>query len=185
MLEQITPPAALAVPPQTLAEHLHLNTASPELDETETLERLIEAATAIIERQVQTALIMQTWRWSTTSWRTPLPLNPVAAIESIEIIDPHGETENWNGWFLVHAPCSRVGTRKGQARPSISADGYAQITFTAGYGTGWTDVPPDLRHAVTLLAAHYFENREGQADQHAPLPSGVTSLIAPYRPRRL
>ena len=185
MLEQITPPAALAVSPQTLAEHLHLNTAAPELDETETLERLIEAAIATIERQTQTALIMQTWRWSTTSWRGTLPLTPVAAIESVEIVDQFGEATPWDGWFLVHAPCPRVGTRKGQTRPTIPTDGRAQITFTTGYGTGWTDVPPDLRHAVTLLAAHFYENREGQADQHAPLPSSVTSLIAPYRPIRL
>lgn len=185
MLEQITPPAALAVPTQTLAEHLHLNTAAPELDETETLERLIEAATATIERQVQIALVMQTWRWSMASWRNPLPLTPVAAIENIEIIDQHGEAELWDGWFLVHGPCPRIGTRKSQTRPSIPTDGSAQITFTVGYGTGWTDVPPDLRHAVTLLAAHYYENREGQADPHAPLPSGVTSLIAPYRSVRL
>ena len=185
MLEQITPPAALAVPTQTLAEHLHLNTAAPELDETETLERLIEAATATIERQSQSALIMQTWRWSTGSWCSPLPLTPVAAIENVEVVDQHGEAKTWDGWFLVHGPTPRVGTRKGQSRPSIPADGYAQITFTAGYGTGWTDVPPDLRQAVTLLAAHYYENREGQGDQSAVLPSGVTSLIAPYRPIRL
>jgi len=185
MLEQITPPTALAVPTQTLAEHLHLNTAAPELDETETLERLIQAATATIERQVQTALIMQTWRWSTSSWRTPLPLTPVAAIESVEVIDQYGETKTWDGWFLVHSSCPRVGTRKGQTRPNIPSDGHAQITFTAGYGTGWTDVPPDLRHAVTLLAAHYYEDREGGTDQHTALPSSVTTLIAPYRPIRL
>lgn len=185
MLEQITPPAALAVPTETIAEHLHLNTAAPELDETDTLERLIEAATATIERQVQIALVMQTWRWSTTSWRAPLPLTPVAAIENIEVIDQYGDAEPWDGWFLVHGPSPRIGTRKGQTRPSIPSGGYAQVTFTAGYGTGWTDVPPDLRHAVTLLAAHYYENREGQADQNAPLPSGVATLIAPYRPVRL
>lgn len=185
MLEQMTPPAALAVPTETLAEHLHLNIAAPELDETETLARLIEAATAAIERQAQIALIMQTWRWSTPRWRVPLPLTPVAAIKSVEVVDPYGEAQAWDGWFLVHGPCPRLGTRKGQTRPPIQSEGYAQITFTAGYGTGWTDVPPDLRHAVTLLAAHYYENREGQGEQHAPLPSSVTTLIARYRPARL
>jgi len=185
MLEQIISPAALAVPTATLAEHLHLNTTAPELDETATLERFIEAASAVIERHVQIALITQTWRWTTQTWCRPLPLSPVAAIESIEIIDPEGTSETWDGWFLVHAPRPRIGTRKGQARPQIATDGYAQITFTVGYGTGWTDVPPDLRHAVTLLAAHYYENRGGQGDQHTPLPSAVNNLIARYRPIRL
>ena len=185
MLEQLTPPAALAIPTATLGDHLHLNTAAPELDETETLTRLIEAATAAIERQIQKALIMHTWRWSLQSWRAPLPLTPVAAIESIEIIDGYGESQTWDGWFLVHGPTPRIGTRKGQIRPSIPTDGHAQITFTAGYGTGWTDIPPDLRQAVTLLAAHYYEHREAATETLAVLPFGVTSLIAPYRPIRI
>jgi len=185
MLEQITPPAALAVPVETLAEHLHLNTAAPELDEGETLERFINAATATIERQTQTALIMQTWRWSTTTWCAPLPLKPVAAIESVEVIDGQGEPTTWGGWFIARAGQPRIGTRKGQIRPTIPADGYAAVTFTAGYGTGWTDIPPDLRQAVTLLAAHYYEHREAATDPLAVLPFGVVSLIAPYRPIRL
>jgi len=185
MLEQITPPVTPAIPTETLAEHLHLNTAAPELDETETLRRFIEAATATIERQTQTALIMQTWRWSTPSWCVPLPLTPVAAVESVDIIDDAGNAAPWEGWFLVHASQPRIGTRKGQIRPVIPSDGYAAITFTAGYGTGWTDVPADVRQAVTLLAAHYYEHRDAATDPLAALPFGVASLIAPYRPIRL
>ncbi len=185
MLEQLTPPAALAIPIETLAEHLHLNTAAPELDESDTLQRFIEAATATIERQIQTAFIMQTWRWTTATWCAPLPLTPVAGIESVEVIDGAGEAVPWDGWFLIDASQQRVGTRKGQTRPSILKDGYAVITFTTGYGTGWTDIPPDLRQAITLLAAHYYEHRDAVDDQLAALPFGVISLIAPYRPIRL
>jgi len=185
MLEQLIPPGALAVPTDTLAQHLTLNTAAPELDETLTIERLIEAATATIERQTQTALIMQTWRWTTSSWCAPLPLTPVAAIEAIEVIDTDGTATPWTGWFLIDATPQRIGTRKGQTRPTIPEGGYARITLTAGYGTGWTDVPADLRQAVTLLAAHWYEHREAAADQLAPLPFGVTTLLAPYRPIRL
>ena len=185
MLEQVTPPAALAVPAATLAEHLHLNTAAPELEETETLERLIGAATATIEHQTQTALIMQTWRWRTPTWCAPLPLTPVAAIEAIEIIDGQGGATPWDGWFLAHSGPPRIGTRKGRIRPGIPADGHAAVTFTAGYGTGWTDIPADLRQAVTLLAAQYYEHREAATNPLAALPFGVTSLIAPYRPIRL
>ena len=185
MLEQLTPPGAFAVPIETVADHLTLNTAAPELDETKTLERLIEAATAAIERQTQTALIMQTWRWTTESWCTPLPLNPVAAIENIEVIDASGVATDWTGWFLIHGTPQRIGTRKGQVRPTIPEGGYARIILTAGYGTGWTDIPADLRQAVTLLAAHWYENREAAANQLAPLPFGLTSLLAPYRPVRI
>lgn len=185
MLEQLIPPAALAVPPETLAEHLHLNIAAPELDQTDTLTRFIGAATATIERQLQSGLIVQTWRWSTDSWCATLPLTPVAAVEKVEIVTGSGEVTPWDGWFLITTGTPRIGTRKGQVRPSIPPDGYALITFTTGYGTGWTDIPHDLRQAVILLAAHYFEHREAAADPLAALPFGVASLLAPYRPIRL
>ena len=43
MLTLMTPAVAFAVPTEVLAEHLHLTTAAPELDETTTLDRLIRA----------------------------------------------------------------------------------------------------------------------------------------------
>ena len=185
MLTQITPPAALPVPTDTLADHLRLNTAAPELDETVTLERLIRAATATVERRISGALIMQSWRWRLAAWRSTLPLSPVAAIEGIEIVDGQGAATSWTGWVLGHSAPQRILTRTGESRPSIPVNGHAEITFTAGYGLGWTDVPEDLRHAVALLAAHYYENREAARDPLAPLPYGVGGLIAPYRPIRL
>lgn len=185
MLTLITPPAALPVPANVLADHLHLNTAAPELDETGTLERLIRAATAAIERRIQGALIMQGWRWRLAEWREALPLSPVAGVESVEIVDDGGTATPWDGWLLSHAAPQRLLARMGEVRPSIPRGGHAEIVFTAGYGLGWTDVPEDLRHAVTLLAAHYYEHREAAGAELATLPHSVDSLIAPYRPIRL
>ena len=58
------------------------------------------------------------------------------------------------------------------------------ITFTAGYGPAAADVPADLVQAVRLLAAHFYEHRDGPGDTSA-LPAAARVLLAPYRVVRL
>jgi uncharacterized phage protein (predicted DNA packaging) len=45
-----------------------------------------------------------------------------------------------------------------------------------------TPLPPALHHAILLLVALYYDNREAITDgAERPLPFGVSRLIAPYR----
>jgi uncharacterized phiE125 gp8 family phage protein len=46
-------------------------------------------------------------------------------------------------------------------------------------------VPADLRQAVLLLAAHYYENRDAGALGEAAMPAGVAGLLGPWRALRL
>ena len=128
---------------------------------------------------------MQTWRWRIDTWREALPLSPVVGIESVAFANEDGNPTPWHGWVLSHTLPQCVLTRAGESRPDIPKNGHVEIVFTAGYGLGWTDVPEDLRHAVTLLAAHYYEHGEAAEAPLSRLPYGVSSLIAPYRPIRL
>jgi uncharacterized phiE125 gp8 family phage protein len=70
--------------------------------------------------------------------------------------------------------------------PGRSASGI-EIAFSAGYGDAGTDVPAPIRQALVLLVAHWFENREPlRADAaQAEIPHMVSTLLAPYRGRRL
>lgn len=61
-----------------------------------------------------------------------------------------------------------------------SRGGEAEIRFTAGFGASWGDVPSDLRQAVMMLAAHFYENRNAQPDTGG-LPFGVLVLLEAYR----
>ena len=61
------------------------------------------------------------------------------------------------------------------------------ITFVAGYGDlvggNWTPraIPTELKQAILLQAAHFYENREAiSADGKKELARGVASLIGPY-----
>ncbi|PYG30360.1 head-tail connector protein [Pelagimonas varians] len=43
-------------------------------------------------------------------------------------------------------------------------------------------LPPALKHAALMLAAHFFENKEAVTEgQLTVVPLGVSRLIAPYR----
>jgi len=178
-----SPPASLVIAPDALAEHLRLPHAAPETEQTTELTTLIRVATTAIERRLDTALMTQEWLWRSRNLEAPFPLAPVISVDSVELIAPTGARTLWTGWTL----------NRGAPRPRLSApsfpwlpmDGHAEIRFTAGYGPAADDTPEDLRHAVTLLAAHFYENREATTDTRTPLPLGVASLVAPYRPIRL
>lgn len=57
-----------------------------------------------------------------------------------------------------------------------------QVTLTAGYGAAAEDVPPPIKTAILLTAAHWFEHREAVGDGSLKeLPLGAYALVAPYR----
>lgn len=184
-LTRIAPPAAQPVSAETLAEHLRVTIAAPETDQLDELSRLILAATRHLETRLDMAFIEQSWRWRLTSWAdTFLPLQPVLSLNSAAVIDNNG----------VADPAEGVSLDINAARPKLIADstwppipkgGYAEIEFTAGFGASQEDVPEDLRQAVLLLAAHFYENREAVSQLLTTMPLGVASLIAAYRPLRL
>ena len=56
------------------------------------------------------------------------------------------------------------------------------IRFLAGYGDLGSDVPQPLRHAILMLVAFWYEQRETAADRSmTEVPLGFDALIAPYR----
>lgn len=182
-LSRQSPPAALVITTDALAEHLRLPHAAPETEQTTELTTLIRAATSALERRLDAAFIAQTWQWRTEVLTAPFPLTPVISVETVELVAPDGARATWTGWSLAQGmPHPHLIAR---STPTLATDGYAEIRFTAGYGTTADALPEDLRQAVTLLAAHFYENREATTDSRTPLPLGVASLLAPYRPIRL
>ena len=73
----------------------------------------------------------------------------------------------------------------GLALPTIPTDGSAEITFEAGFGPDWADVPADLRQAVLLLAAEYYEQRHDVGGRSGAMPFGVMALIERWRTVRV
>ncbi|MEL6623750.1 MAG: head-tail connector protein, partial [Pseudomonadota bacterium] len=71
--------------------------------------------------------------------------------------------------------------------PSPTQAQTLTIAFRAGFGATAEDVPAPIRHALLMLIAHWFENREpvsfGQSASR--IPDAVSDLLKPYRAVRL
>ena len=178
-----SPPAILPITPDALAEHLRLPHAAPETEQSVELTTLIRAATTAIERRLDAALIAQDWLWRTDDLTPPIPLAPLISVQSVVIVAPDDTRTPWTGWRLARG--HHRSSILGRPVPTLPTDGHFEVNFTAGYGTTAGTIPDDLRHAVTLLAAHFYENREATTDTRVPLPLGVGSLLAPHREIRL
>jgi uncharacterized phiE125 gp8 family phage protein len=73
----------------------------------------------------------------------------------------------------------------GASLPRIGQSDTVRVRMLAGFGPEWSDLPADLRQAVLLLAAHYYEYRHEVQYDGGCMPFGVSALIERYRTMRL
>lgn len=178
-------------PVGALREHLRLGTGFGEdALQDDVLEGFLRAAVAAVEARTGKVLLSREFLMTLSIWRTAsgqdLPVAPVTAIGSVILRDQAGAAEplDLDSIRLIedqHHPSIRS---LGFCLPTIPLNGEAEIGFTAGYGA-WADVPEDLKQAVLLLAAHYYEFRSETTLSQGCMPFGVTSLLERYRPIRL
>ena len=184
---------APAAEPISLAEakaHLRVDAS----DEDTLLLSLISAARMFVERTLGVALITQDWSYFLDHWprsgTVVLPLAPAQGVASVKVHDAEG------GSTEIDAESYEVDTLSEPARlvlmsavPSAASRQLSafEIAFTAGYGDEPEDVPAPIRHALTLLVAHWFERREPVEFGYAPqeVPATVAGLLLPYRRVRL
>jgi uncharacterized phiE125 gp8 family phage protein len=192
-LTEVSAPAAAAVPVRAFAEHLRLGTGfADDGSQDAVLELYLRAAMAAIEARLGRALIARDFAWTVTRWREEasqgLPLGPVRAVESVTLVDPDGsetavDPESWS--VIRDSQRPRLVGRFGRSLPRIPRSGHAEVRFSAGFGESWEEVPPDLRQAVFLLAAHFYERRTEGGGVAGTMPFGVLALIEAYRATRI
>jgi uncharacterized phiE125 gp8 family phage protein len=192
ILTEVSAPPAAALPVRAFAEHLHLGTGfADDGSEDAVLELYLRAAMAAIEARLGRVLLARDFSCTVTRWREDasqgLPIGPVRSVESVTLVAADGsesvvDPEAYS--VLRDSQRPRLLGRFGRNLPRIPRSGHAEIRFTAGYGQIWDTVPADLRQAVFLLAAHYYENRAEGAGGGS-LPFGVLMLIEAYRATRL
>ena len=59
-------------------------------------------------------------------------------------------------------------------------DKSVQITYLAGYG-GAANVPAPVVHAIKMLVAFWYGNREAAGSISKEVEFAVTALLSPYR----
>lgn len=148
----------------------------------------LRAAIAMIEARTGKALMARSFRLTLPCWRwadaQALPVAPVAAITSVTLRDVTGtptvvSPERYRLVADRHRPQLAA---TGSVLPMVPTHGSVDIEFNAGFGALWDAVPDDLRQAVMLLAAQFYENR---ADGAGGLPGAVTGLLSRWTSIRL
>lgn len=189
MLIEETAPAAEVLPVAALRAHLRLAQGfdGPEdAAETAALAGFLRAAIATIEGRTGKVLLKRRFRMQLDDWRDrlgqSLPLAPVHSVERIEIDDGDGTVTALppEGWRMVPDSQRPVILPTGVVLPHVPRRGSVTVTFLAGFGESWAEVPADLGQAVILLAARYYDDRSQDWAHHA-LPFGVSALIERWR----
>lgn len=151
------------------------------------LAQFLRAALAAIEGRCGKVLLTRGFRLVLPGWRWPdaqaLPVAPVTAVSAVVLIDATGgeaavSAAHWRLEPDRHRP-QLVAT--GAVLPSVPQAGAVRIEFSAGFGAGWDAVPGDLAQAVMLLAAQYYEGRNGGE----AVPGTLEPLLARWMPLRI
>ena len=184
-LEQITAPA---VEPLILDEVK--GSLKIEQDEDDALlSRLITVARQRCEQYTGRVLIAQDWRLTLDRWPgriVDLPNPPLMAVTSVVTYAEDDTPSAVDASLYVVdtgvAP-GRIIRRTAEAwpAPGRSYNGI-EITYQAGYGPSWNDVPESLRQGMLHLITQLYEAREGAV---TALPPAVLGLWQPYRLVRL
>ena len=191
MLTEETPVPTAALPVEEMKDHLRLSSGfADDALQDELIESYLRAALAAIEGRIGKMLFRRRFLWVLECWRDDeqaLPVAPVSGIVSVTLVDTTGGevVAPPAGYRLItdlHRP--RL-AGKGTALPTIPTDGMVRIVFDAGFGPAWSDLPVDLRQAVLLLGAEYYEHRNDAVAQVAGLPFGVVTLTERWRTVRI
>ena len=192
ILSEVTTVPDAALPVEEFKAHLRLGSGFGTDDvQDAVLFSFLRAAVTAVEARTSKVLFERAFLAGFTTWRAadaqPLPLAPVRDVSNVVLVDRSGvrtDVEADAYWLERDTHCPRL-RAVGARLPAVPYSGMAEVELTAGYGQAWTDIPADLRQAVLLLAAHYYEYRDETALAEGCMPFGVASLIERYRIVRL
>ena len=181
-----TPPAAEPVSLAEAKAHLRVTHA----DDDAYISRLIAAARRAIELASGLRLVSQGWSLFADRWPdTPMLSLQLAPVSSITDIITYGEddtaaTVDPAHYYLdaVSRP-GRAVLRDGRTPPRGGrAVNAIEVRFTAGFGAA-AAVPEELRQAVLMTVAHWYDHR-GDGDGGV-LPLAASELLSSQRIVRL
>ena len=187
MLTEETQVASAALPLQEFKDHLRLATGFADANTADGyLEELLRAALAAVEGRTGKALFARDFRLALTAWRDcdaqPLPVAPVSAVVALTITDKAGvETVVDPVRYQLEADMQRPRLIAYGTLPTVPTGGTVDIVFTGGFGPAWSDIPVDLRQAVLLIGAGYFERRHEEGAEAGAMPFGVMALLDRWR----
>lgn len=170
----------------------HLWTIYPEKTTDAYLSLLIKAATSHIETLTWRKLITQKWRLYLNQWPRRciyLPYGVVQSVEAVRWLDVDGvdhqlDTDDYIAAVVGPEPMVLPAGGSWPSGQLFDAESI-RVDFTCGFGDP-ADVPAEIRQAIQLLAAHWYETREAVivGTTVRKVPFAVDALIDPWKIRR-
>ena len=176
MLKQTTQSTVVVSTAEAKA-HMHVDHS---FDDTE-IDAYVRAAQSMVEERTRRSFAGAVFVETSASRCTVLGRIPITTVDSVKINTTAGEPFSTT---LVVTDDYRLDLTTGEAVLVLeTAVTFAEveITWTAG-STGDLNMRDSLRHAVLLLAAAWYEAREGIVigTISGPLPLGVDALCQMY-----
>ncbi len=154
-LSRVTAPTAQPVTLPELKAYMRLTHSDSDVE----LQGLIEAATELLEAQTYRQIVTATWerrldRFPANGVAIKLPRPPLAAVTSLQYVDPDGVVQTWAASNYVVSNRTVYGelwTAHDVSWPDIRYEREAvRITFTAGQARA--SVPERIKTAVKAIA---------------------------------
>lgn len=155
-------------------------------DEDSLIGGYLMAARSYIEYVTRRRFVTQTYTLSLDEFpcdgEIVLPVSPVQSVTSITYTDAAGDSQTLSSSLYrvdIKSQQPRITPSYGNAWPvALPITGAVVVTFVAGYGAP-SAVPMLAKRTITLLAAHWYENREPVVvgTSIAPLPLSIDALI--------
>lgn len=154
---------------------------------------LVAASRLHVEGTTARALVAQTWRLVTDCWPVDravrLPVAPLLSLTAVTAYDEAGDAHALDlAQFEADAATPRLLLPPElESMPVLRERQGIEIDYVAGYGATAADVPADLKQAVLVLVAYWFEHRDLAvlSGPNSVAPSGFERLVAGYRRARL
>lgn len=186
-LELVTAPTALPVSVTEAKAQMRVDAS----DDDALIGRLVDVAVSYVDVQgaLGAAMITQTWaQWLGQSPGTvTLLLGPVQAVTAVKYYDVDNalQTDTLSNYNVLGTSTRTiVAPKPGFNWPTTyQRDDAIKIEYRIGYGDASTDVPENIRHAMLMLIAFHYENRETEliGTISKTLPFGFEQMLGQSR----
>lgn len=159
----------------------------PTTTEDDYITGLIKVARRQMEKATNKAFIYQTWDWylddfPSGTFKVPLP--PLATVTSITYTKSTSSAGTVTaGTYVVdqYGTPGRITLAYSESWPSdtLTTANGVKIRYQAGFGATAGTVPDDYKHAIKLLAGHYYEHREATTEGRlSSIPIGIADFLS-------
>jgi len=178
-------PAAEPIDNADIKELLEISHTS---DDTE-LTQLAKSARIWVENYCGRAMITQTRKAYFVDYEqfVLLPYSPIQSVTSVTrkrydesdllTADSDYYVQGNKNMFIRMISTETLNTKPGHSPKDRISGWDLEIVYVCGYGDDDTDVPQDLREAMTELAAHWYESPKKMQD----IPQKVYDIIDGYK----